>query len=83
MKVVTYYHGKYLDTSDLVEGYQSYLAALAAKHDSAMEEDEIYEWWLNHFIDYFEQWVKSMINMHEIHVIDLDGNQIIDQFIVT
>lgn len=93
MKIISYIRGKCTCESDPGDAYQIYLAILAKLSKSDIFSDDpdmdtaikktnwssVYEFCFENF----DIWFEGMSDRHEIHIVDIDDNSYLDQYLVT
>lgn len=84
MRIEIYLNGRHLESTDLAHGFTNYLAFMAARYHSGSVEIVGTEKTLAYmFNEYASDWLNDMFENHEIHIVDISGNRLYDQFLVT
>lgn len=84
MRIVTYFHGKLISSENPAYALADYLAFMDAYyHPGQIEELGSERAFIAAVREYFDDWLEAIIKDHEYHVVDLSGNRLYDQYLVT
>lgn len=84
MRIEIYLNGKHLESTDLVHGFTNYLAFMAAmNHPGTVEIVGTEKSIAYMFQEYGSDWLNDIFKNHEVHIVDLSGNRLYDQYLVS
>lgn len=84
MRIETFYRGKSVGTEDGVHGLTSYLAFMTAHdHPDLVGARDPAAVLRSMMMLYFDDWFESIYDHHEVHIEDISGNRLFDQYLVT
>lgn len=84
MRIAIYHNGHYLTSESPLYAMTNCMAFINAMENPGYVSPQNASYSLNNMMaSHFDEWFEEILNHHEIHFVDIDGNRVYDQFLIT
>lgn len=84
MRIAIYHNGHYLTSEEPLYAMTNCMAFINAMENLGMVTPENALYSLNNMmVSHFDAWFEEMITSHEMHIVDMDGNRLYDQYLIS
>lgn len=84
MRIETFYRGRSMGSETGWQGLSSAMAFISAHdHPGLLSEVGSAKCFAMMIEDHFDEWLESILENHEYHISDIDGEKLFDQYVVS
>lgn len=84
MRIAIYHNGHYLTSEEPLYAMTNCMAFINAMENPGKITTENASYSLNNMMEnHFDEWFEEIVNHHELHIVDLEGNRLYDQYLIT
>lgn len=84
MRIEIYLHGKHLTSKSPLYAMANCLAFIRSMEKPGfLKPDEVVDSLHEMMESHFDEWFEGMIKSHELHIVDIEGNRLYDQYLVS
>lgn len=84
MRIAIYHNGHYLTSEAPLYAMTNCMAFIRSMEKPGFLKAEEVAYSLHEMMEsHFDEWFEEIVNNHELHIVDLEGNRLYDQYLVT